>query len=204
VPFADTLAETLRRREKRPALGLPPDIVDPTPAAVLIPLFERDGEPHLVFTRRTDQVRDHKGQISFPGGARDPKDATPCETALREAEEEIGLSRAAVRVLGELDEYPTSTGYLITPVVGLIPAGYPYRPHPAEVAEVIEVPLAVLRNPARHRTGTMLWRGQEKIVHHFDAGSCVVWGVTARILLSFFEVLDLAFRAQASPDTMPA
>ena len=98
-----------------------------------------------------------------------------------------------MRVLGELDDYATSTNYLITPVVGAIQHPYVYRPHAGEVAEVLEVPLSLLREPARHTIEMMEWQGQKRPVHYFDAGSCIVWGVTARILL---QLLDLVATMQ--------
>lgn len=189
-PFGEALRAALESRPKRFVRDVPASDAAPTPAGVLIPVFERDGAPHLVFTRRTDTVRDHKGQISFPGGARDPQDGSLLDTALREAREEIGLEPSAVEILGELDDYVTVTNYLVTPFVGLVPDAYGWRPHAAEVAEVLEVPLQVLRDPARHEVRTLVWQGEPREVHYFDAGSCIVWGVTARILLQLLDAVD--------------
>ena len=121
-------------------------MTEPVPSAVLVPLFIADGEPHAVFTRRRADLRRHAGEISFPGGRRDPEDSDLRDTALREAEEEIGLPRAEVRLLGELP--PTSTfvtNYVIHPFVGLIPTGLAWRVSEREVDAVLELPLGALR-----------------------------------------------------------
>jgi 8-oxo-dGTP pyrophosphatase MutT (NUDIX family) len=155
-----------------------------------VPLFlDADAQPHAVFTRRRTDLRRHAGEISFPGGRRDPEDADLRETALREAEEEIGLPRSDVRLLGELE--PTSTfvtGYLIHPFVGLIPAGRRWQPSPAEVYAVLELPLQALRDG---RTRTQLER--RGIAFETDAyiiGETVIWGATARIVENLLEQLE--------------
>jgi 8-oxo-dGTP pyrophosphatase MutT (NUDIX family) len=155
-----------------------------------VPLFlDADAQPHAVFTRRRTDLRRHAGEISFPGGRRDPEDADLRETALREAEEEIGLPRADVRVLGELA--PTSTfvtGYLIHPFVGLIPAGQRWQPSPAEVDAVLELPLRALREG---RTRTRIER--RGIAFETDAyivDDTLIWGATARIVEGLLERVD--------------
>src|SRR5262245_56549999 len=120
MTLRQTLARALEGRRKGFLRDLPELAIPPKPAAVLVPFLEKEGETYLLFTRRTESVRDHKGQISFPGGARDPGDPSLRETALRETEEEIGVPRHAVEVLGELDDYVTVTNYMITPYVGII------------------------------------------------------------------------------------
>lgn len=190
VSFREILAAALRARSKGLVRDVPPGAEAPIPAGVLVPVFLDAGEPHLVFTRRTEEVRDHKGQISFPGGAREAEDPSILFTALREAQEEVGLDPAHVDVVGELDDYETVTNYRVTPFVGFIPHPYPYRPHPTEVAEVLEVPLAVLRDPARRSSKEILWKGEPRTVYYLDAGSCVVWGITARIVLQLLGALD--------------
>ena len=116
---------------------------------MLVPIFRHpdDGEWHVVFTRRTETVDSHKGQVSFPGGRSDPHDADRVATALREAHEEIGLAPGDVQVIGTLDELLTVSQYRVTPIVGLIPWPYPFRLSPGEVAEVFDVPFAWLADP---------------------------------------------------------
>jgi 8-oxo-dGTP pyrophosphatase MutT (NUDIX family) len=149
---------------------------------VLVPLFlSGDGEPHAVFTRRHTDLRRHAGEISFPGGRRDPEDADLSDTALREAEEEIGLPRARVRLLGELPAVSTfATNYEIHPFVGLIPADLTWEASPAEVDAVFELPLDALR-AGRTRT-RMERRGIAFETNVYVVDSHLIWGATARIL----------------------
>jgi 8-oxo-dGTP pyrophosphatase MutT (NUDIX family) len=153
----------------------------------LVPLVARRGEPHLVFTKRPETLRQHAGQISFPGGSRDPEDQTPLHTALREAEEEIGIPRDRVEVLGALDELPTITRFRILPFVGVIPAELPYRASPDEIAEIIEVPLSALLDPSIHRVERHVVLGKDREVYFFDHGPHTIWGATARIVRNLFE-----------------
>jgi 8-oxo-dGTP pyrophosphatase MutT (NUDIX family) len=154
----------------------------PVPAAVLVPLFfASDEEPHAVFTRRRTDLRRHAGEISFPGGRHDPGDVDLSETALREAEEEIGLARGDVRLLGALDPVPTYvTNYVIHPFVGLIPAGGGWRPSPTEVDAVLELPLRALAQ-SRRRT-PMQRRGIAFETDAYVLDGHLIWGATARIL----------------------
>jgi 8-oxo-dGTP pyrophosphatase MutT (NUDIX family) len=157
---------------------------------VLVPLF-RDvaGEAHAVLTRRRADLRRHAGEISFPGGRRDPEDADLRETALRETEEEIGLARAEVTVLGELPPVSTFvTGYLIHPFVGLIPADQSWRPSPREVDAVLELPLRTLRE-SRTRT-PMERRGISFETDAYIVAEHLIWGATARILDELYEHID--------------
>ena len=121
---------------------------DLTPASVLFPIVLRESGPSVLFTQRTAHLKDHPGQISFPGGRMEPEDSSPAHTALREAAEEIGLSSAHVEILGYLPEYRTVTGFRITPVVAIVTPPFDLCPEPGEVAEVFEVPLAFLMIPA--------------------------------------------------------
>jgi len=163
-----------------------------TPAAVLVPVFLSGdpAEPHAVFTCRRTDLRRHAGEISFPGGRRDPEDESLADTALREAEEEIGLPRARVRLLGELPSVSTFvTGYEIHPHVGLIPAGLAWAPSPMEVDAVLELPLDALR-AGRTRT-RMQRRGIAFETDAYIVEDHLIWGATARILDHLFERVDL-------------
>ncbi len=168
-------------------------------AAVLVPLFlDGGGEPHAVFTRRRTDLRRHAGEISFPGGRRDPEDADLCETALRESEEEVGLPRGDVQVLGELA--PTSTfvtGYLIHPFVGLIAAGRCWEPSPTEVAQVLELPVAALRD-GRTRT-RMQRRGIEFETDAYIVDDVLIWGATARIVENLLAELERLLAQPSDP-----
>lgn len=150
------------------------------PAAVLVPLLERCGETCVVLTKRASTLRKHAGQYAFPGGRRDEGDRDATATALREAEEEVGLAPRDVRVLGALDDYLTTSGYLVTPVVGFVPHPYPWRPSADEVERVVVLPLDAFVTPQRART--LLFEGFRRIVMAFDVEGHFVWGATASML----------------------
>lgn len=157
-------------------------------AAVLIPILERP-EPTVLFTVRTDTVSSHKGQISFPGGSIDADDPSAEAAALREAHEEIGLEPAVVDVLGELDTTPTFvSGFVISPFVGLLRGRPQLRPNPAEVAEVLEVPLAELNDEIRAEPG-FAHAGRTYPTEAWIWRDYVIWGVTARLIRLFLGVL---------------
>lgn len=158
-------------------------------SAVLVPLFVRAELPHALFTRRPSTLRTHAGQISFPGGSRDPEDATPLHTALRETEEELGIARAQVEILGMLDEIPTITEFRIAPFVGVIPGDGAYRPNPDEIAEVLEVPLPHLLHEATVRVEQYEVRGKMRDVYFYEWQGHTIWGATARILRDLLTVL---------------
>lgn len=151
-------------------------------------LFKKQGETHVVLTRRTDSVATHKGQISLPGGVVEPEDPSLLHTALRETQEELGIDPGQVQVMGRLGVVNTVvSNFDITPFVGQLAAPPSYRPDPAEVAEVIEVPLSALQDP------TIFWEeerngphGKMK-VYFFRYGEHIIWGATARILKQFLE-----------------
>ncbi|MCE9673835.1 CoA pyrophosphatase [Myxococcus stipitatus] len=154
-------------------------------ASVLVPLFERDGVPHMLFTRRPATIRTHANQYSYPGGGRDAEDLTPLHTALRETEEELGIDRSGVRVLGMLDEVPTISQYRIRPFVGVIPGDGKYVPSPEEVAFILEVPLVNLLDPAILRIEKKEVLGAQRDLYFYTYDSHVIWGATARILRDF-------------------
>jgi 8-oxo-dGTP pyrophosphatase MutT (NUDIX family) len=173
--------EPLRRGlERRPARKLP--LGATTAAAVLLPMFERDGEVHLWLVRRPTSMRSHAGQVAFPGGKNDASDESLLDTALRETEEELGIARAAVHVLGALDDTLTVTGFTITPWVGWLERGEPVVPNPSEVARAFAPPLRAFLEPA---TGVPPWRG-------WTVDGELVWGATAAILADFVRVLHEA------------
>jgi 8-oxo-dGTP pyrophosphatase MutT (NUDIX family) len=157
-----------------------------TDAAVLVALYEQEGELRAVLTKRRDDLRRHPGEISFPGGRHDPTDDDLLATALREAHEEIGLPPEAVRVLGALQPTPTiATGYRVYPFVGLIEPGQSWTLSPREVAEVLELPLsALLRGYGRRR---LLRRGLPIRTDTYVVGDSLIWGATARILADLFD-----------------
>lgn len=160
-------------------------------AAVLIPLYVDSGRVHVVLTRRTDHLRHHRGQVSFPGGGWEPGDAGLEDTALREAREEIGLDPDDVEVLGVLADMPTAvSGYVIRPFVGSIPPSYDFVPHAGEVARVFTPPLEHFAAPDRRREEIWERDGARFPVTFFDVDGEVVWGATARLLLVLLDVLS--------------
>ncbi len=158
-------------------------------AAVLVPLVERSNGIKVVLTRRTHTLRDHAGQISFPGGRLKPEDANPVAAALRETEEEIGVPRARVTLIGELPSLPTATGYLIHPVVGFIDATAVYRAQPSEVAEIFEVPLAFVLDLGNHQPHTVAREGRSYRLHAIPYREYFIWGATAGLLRSLVHLL---------------
>lgn len=193
----EQVIERLRRppAEDAPARGdhdlnpgmEPADVL--TPAAVLVPLVAHPDGLTAMFTQRTDHLLHHAGQISFPGGHRDPGDKTPEETALRETEEEVGLDRRHVEIVGRLDEYVTRTGFSITPVVALVTPPFETNPDPKEVVEVFEVPLSFLLDPANHQRHSREFEGRTREFHAMPFGDYYIWGATAGMLINLYEVL---------------
>ncbi len=160
-----------------------------TPASVLFPIVLRADQPTVLFTQRTAHLKDHPGQISFPGGRAEPEDPSPAHTALREAEEEVGLLAEYIQVAGYLPEYLTSTGFCVTPVVALVTPPFELRPDPFEVAEVFEVPLAFLLNPANHQRHSLHHRGKLRYYHAMPYGDYFIWGATAGMIMSLYHAL---------------
>ncbi len=159
-------------------------------AAVLVPLYSTSAGPFVLFTKRTDTVEHHKGQISFPGGAADPTDPDALTTALRETQEELGIAPHDVNVLGALDDVPTVvSGFVITPFVGIVPHPYPLRISPVEIAEVLFVPLAIFQDPSKMRVEERDREGERVQVYFFYHGPHEIWGATARIMKSLVDTV---------------
>jgi 8-oxo-dGTP pyrophosphatase MutT (NUDIX family) len=157
------------------------------PAAVLIGVVGNPSGATMLLTRRSTALRNHSGQIAFPGGRIDPGDYGPLGAALREAEEEIGLDQAHVTPLGYLDLYLTNSGFCVAPVVALVEPGFGLTINPAEVDEVFECPLAFLMDPANHRRESREWRGAMRSYYAMPFGDHYIWGVTAGILRTLYE-----------------
>ncbi|MDE2577553.1 MAG: CoA pyrophosphatase [Hyphomicrobiales bacterium] len=159
------------------------------PAAVLIGLIDRPEGATVLLTERASHLRDHSGQIAFPGGRIDPQDASPLAAALREAEEEVGLARDHVAPLGELDAYYTGSGYRITPIVAQIATPFALRLNAEEVADAFETPLAFLMNEANHQRQSREWKGLERRFYAMPWNNRYIWGATAGILRNLYERL---------------
>jgi len=196
------LAAVLRERLARPRASQPHSDYDLNPgmrserpagelrrAGVLIPIVARPDGATVLLTRRPDHMRDHAGQVAFPGGRVECADAGPLDAALREAEEEIGLPRALVEVVGALDAYETRTGFLITPAVGVLAPGFTPRPDPAEVAAVFEIPLALVLDPSNHQRHSREWRGTLRHFYVLPWVSHSIWGATAGMLVQLYRRL---------------
>ncbi len=162
-------------------------------AAVLIPLFYKEGHIHILFTQRSEQVIHHKGQICFPGGRYQSSDVTLLQTALRETEEEIGLTAKDVEVLGELDDSSTITSrYIISPFVALIPYPYSFKPNHNEIKQIFSIPISELTNEIHIQ---QLYPNSDKqcpFSYYYHYKEHIIWGVTARILNQLIELLELS------------
>jgi 8-oxo-dGTP pyrophosphatase MutT (NUDIX family) len=183
--FVDQLQLMLSTRKRR-VIEHPPF----SHAAVLIPLFEKGEDCHLLFTKRSEQVKYHKGEISFPGGVVDDEDSELIQTALREAFEEIGLKENDVQIIGILDDIVTITEFIVTPIVGLFPYPYPFKVSKEEIAELIEVPLSFLVNGDCFSEKEIFRGGQKEFVDAYQYGKYVIWGATARILKQFLDLIS--------------
>lgn len=165
-------------------------IADPTgtPAGVLVPLFAKDGETHVLLTLRSQNLPSHKGHISFPGGACEEGDKDILETALRETYEEVGIKPNEVTVLGKLDDVIAVSNHTVTPIVGVIPYPYDFKVSTEEIDELVEVPLSFFMNPQNCRIEPKMFRGREVRVYYYQYGKFLVWGLTAYILREFLEI----------------
>ena len=173
------------------------EIRDPREAAVLMPIAMRPSGLTVLLTQRADNLSNHAGQVSFPGGSREPADATPIAAALREAHEEVNLDPARVEVLGALPDYLTGTGFKVTPVVGLVHEPFTVLADSLEVASIFEVPLSFLMNPAHHQVRVLRWEGGERRFYAMPypqegasvSGAHFIWGATAGMLRNFYRFL---------------
>jgi 8-oxo-dGTP pyrophosphatase MutT (NUDIX family) len=204
----DEIVRRVRQRSVRLASGLP---VDPLPlgsdlslsgvasepqswrpASVLVPLVDRAPGITVLLTQRTDDMPSHAGQIAFPGGRRQADDADAVATALRETEEEVGLSRQFVDVVGAIDSYRTGTGYEITPIVGIVRPGFMIHADPREVADVFEVPLEHFLDEVNHKIGSRMYNGRERRYYAMPYGERYIWGATAGMLKNLHFILTSA------------
>ncbi len=161
-----------------------------TPAAVLVAVVDRP-EPTVILTLRPETMRKHPGQVSFPGGRIEPGDLDPVDAALREAEEEIGLARARVEIIGLADPYLTITGFEVTPVLGIVPPDLEFRPDPGEVAAVFEAPFHHILDPAHQHVRSAMFRGRERTYYEIDWHEQRIWGATAAMIVNLSRRLAL-------------
>jgi 8-oxo-dGTP pyrophosphatase MutT (NUDIX family) len=183
--FIDRIRNILGNRERKVIEHLPF-----AHAAVLVPLFKKGKDCHLLFTKRTDTVRYHKGEISFPGGVFDEGDSELEQTAVREAFEEIGLRQDDVQILGVLDDIVTITEFIVTPFVGVFPYPYPFKVSPIEIAELIEVPLSSLLDEKCFGEREIVQGDRQRIVYTYQYGKHTIWGATALILKQFLDLIS--------------
>lgn len=184
------LRQALSQRQKQ-------HIVDANrvPSAVLLPIYYKQGQYYILFTKRTGKVQEHKGQISFPGGAYQDGDKTLVNTALRECTEEIGVMADRVEILGELDDTATqSSGYIISPFVAIIPWPCPLKVDQWETEEIIEVPISALLDKSRLRQETEMIDGETVTSYFYHYQGKVIWGATARILSQFLDIFARVMR----------
>jgi 8-oxo-dGTP pyrophosphatase MutT (NUDIX family) len=185
--FEMMLSSFLRERERKVIRehGL-------RPSAVIIPVFEKEGKLHLLFTKRTSMVRHHKGQISFPGGQFDPQDGDLSSTAIRECFEEIGLKEEDINIIGVIDDEVTLSDFRITPYVATFPYPYPFVVNGYEIEELIEIPIEALTDDAIIREEIRFKRGRPYHIYFYRFKNHIIWGATARIVKMFLKILDEA------------
>jgi len=168
------------------------------PAAVLMPLWDDGERVQVVFTKRTETLPSHAGQVSFPGGMVDPEDPDLKTTALRETHEEVGVPPEEVELITRLDQVVTVTGFLVTPYLGLMDPAARFRPNPVEVERLVLVPLARLLDRSNYHTVDMFWEGMPLRQIALRQDQDIIWGATMRILLNFLEVVGPAARQVAA------
>lgn len=199
VPAAAQTARALRARFASPPQWEPEVLLEkrfmnrePAHASVLVPVVQRD-RPTVLLTERTAHLSTHSGQVAFPGGRADPEDASPADTALREAQEEVGLDRGYVEVLGTLPTYVTGSSFIITPVVALVQPDCVLQPNPYEVADLFEVPLDFLLDPAHHRRHVFAQDGVHRewfsMPYQDGEKTRFIWGATAGMLRNFYRFM---------------
>ena len=188
--FRERIASAMRGADialdETPEAGSAPAVE----AAVLVPLVPRPEGATILLTRRTRHLEKHAGQVSFPGGKIERDDGSPEAAALRETEEEIGLPRERIEILGRLARHVTGTGFRVTPVVGLARPPFELQPAAGEVETVFEVPLAFVLDRGNHRTETRFREGVERRFHVMPYGEFYIWGLTARLLVALRDALD--------------
>jgi 8-oxo-dGTP pyrophosphatase MutT (NUDIX family) len=182
--FIDQIRNALSARQRR-VIEHPPF----SHAAVLVPLFKKGADCHILFTKRSDEVKYHKGEISFPGGVADEEDLELIDTALREAHEEIGLKESDVQIIGILDDIVTITEFIVTPIVGLFSYPYPFKVSAREISELIEVPLSHLLDGNSFSEREIFRGSQKEVVYTYQYGRHTIWGATARILKQFLDLI---------------
>jgi 8-oxo-dGTP pyrophosphatase MutT (NUDIX family) len=180
----DSLQKILSSRRKTSV-----NLKDFKPSAVLVPLFTKDFEDHLLFTVRNDKVRHHKGEVCFPGGTYDKKDRSLRKTALREAEEELGIREKEVKILGELDDLITPTFYRICPFVGKIPYPYPLKINQREIAETLEIPLSYFMDEKKLHVEHFEYFGESFEIPFYKWKNYSIWGATGRIVKQLVEII---------------
>lgn len=188
VRYGPTAAALRARGDHDLTAGAKPPQKPLTPAAVLVPLVDR-GAITVLLTQRTDHLGAHAGQISFPGGSIEPSDPDYVAAALRETEEEVGITADRVDVIGRLDDYITGTGFRVAPVVGVVRPPFEVKVDPFEVAEVFEVPLDFVLDPANHEQHARIVNGVERRYYVLPYEQRYIWGATAGMLINLYEVL---------------
>ena len=181
----DLIRDALTRRQ--PITAAPEGLM---PAAVMLLLYRKDGDYCVLLNKRSMTVEHHKGEMSFPGGAKDPEDSDFEDTARRETYEEMGIARDDITILGRLDDNVTRSNFLVKVFVGTIPYPYEFRPSSIEIAEVVEIPLGVLRDPASWRWDSRIEDGERVAVRSYGYQQHLVYGATAKILDQFLEVVE--------------
>jgi 8-oxo-dGTP pyrophosphatase MutT (NUDIX family) len=188
-------------------LGKIPQVIDRNDfrrAAVLVPVYWNDGEPHVVFTKRSEKVPHHKGQVSFPGGSIDASDADDFSAAVRETTEEIGIPEDRIKLLGRLDDIITVTHFVVSPFVAEIPAHFPYQPSEFEIAEIFDVPLRELADPARMREELVQFENRPYPIYYFDHKGHNIWGATAKILRQMLSLTGVMPGDVPSDSVLPS